>query len=277
MGAFGTSRRFAIAIALSAAVSTVARARDCKLVEIASLPIGTDRAGEITVPVTINSKPEQMAVKMDSWIGAVTQKLADTLELRVHSFDEASIRNPTLRLNPIYMENGERAKHVTQIALLTIGAERVTDTDFIVYPSQSDDDGSVAGLIGHDILGYFDLDFDFAGNKLNLFSPDHCEGKVVYWATAYTDAPMTKAGGSTEVAMTLDGHDVNATIETGATTTSMTFAEASAAFGISQQSPRRDHHDRRHRRSAAFALSIPLQATGAVRNCRKKSSDRSRS
>ncbi len=27
----------------------------------------------------------------------------------------------------------------------------------------------------------YDVDFDFAVGKFNLFSKDHCDGQVVYW------------------------------------------------------------------------------------------------
>ncbi len=39
----------------------------------------------------------------------------------------------------------------------------------------------VVGVIGTDLLGKFDVDLDIAHKKLNLFSPDHCKGQVVYW------------------------------------------------------------------------------------------------
>src|SRR6202044_3825356 len=95
----------------------------------------------------------------------------------------------------IYLGNGEHAKSITKIAALDIGPVHVTYTEFIIAPSISDEGGNVAGVIGYDILKHFDLDFDFGSDQLNLFSPDHCEGKVVYWSPTYTDAPVAVTPG----------------------------------------------------------------------------------
>ncbi len=39
------------------------------------------------------------------------------------------------------------------------------------------------GILGSEMLRNVDVDFDFSANKVNLFSPDHCAGNVVYWQT----------------------------------------------------------------------------------------------
>ena len=30
----------------------------------------------------------------------------------------------------------------------------------------------------------YDLDLDYAGGKVSYFTPDHCDGHVVYWTTS---------------------------------------------------------------------------------------------
>jgi len=225
----------ASALALAA---VAARAEDCKLVRSSSLDLAISRSGHIVVPVTINDTPQNMLVEINSSFGEVTQKLVDTLGLKAQSLNHATSRNPILAIGPIYLGNGEHAKSAAEIASLVLGMEHVTYTDFIVNPHLSDEDGRVAGTIGHDIWSHFDLDFDFASGKLNLFSPDHCPGKVVYWASSYTDADARLSNtGALTVPMSLDGHDVDATLDPGSPETFMTLSEAHAAFGIDATSP----------------------------------------
>ena len=65
------------------------------------------------------------------------------------------------------------------------------------------------------MLQKFDADFDFGGNKLNLISQNHCEGKVVYWpATTTAVVPFAHdAAGHLTFPMTLDGRRVRAMLE----------------------------------------------------------------
>ncbi|HEX3674480.1 MAG TPA: hypothetical protein VHU87_09430 [Rhizomicrobium sp.] len=234
-----TTRPAALLFAAAALFANSAEAQDCKLTEMSSLPMGFTSGGHLSVPVTINGTAQNMIVEPGSPIGEVTQKLVDTLGLKVHSLSEATSRNPVMRYGPFYLGNGEHAKYMTQIESLTIGMERASYTEFIVNPYLSDDNGALAGALGFDIWNHFDLDFDFGAGKLNLFSPEHCAGKVVYWSpAAYVELSMSQTPtGAIGATMTLDGHDVDATLDVGSDTTIMTLPEARAAYGIDEHSP----------------------------------------
>jgi len=99
------------------------------------------------------------------------------------------------------------------------------------------------GLIGGDILSHYDVELNFVARKLNLFSPDHCEGKVIYWpATAGAIVPFSMrrpSAGDTDihVPITVDGKDLQAIIDTGAPVTAMGAAVAEKVFGITAASP----------------------------------------
>jgi hypothetical protein len=229
----------ALLFAAATLFAGAAAAQDCKLTEMSSLPMSFTASGHLTVPVTVNDMPQAMLVQPDSFIGEVTQKLVDTLTLKVHPLSEASSRNPVLRLGPIYLGNGEHAKYLTTIRSLVVGMEHASYTEFIVDPYMSDENGTLAGALGGDIWGHFDLDFDFAAGKLNLFSPDHCAGKVVYWSpAAYVEAPLNQTpDGAIAATMTLDGHDVDATLDVGSVDTRMTLQEAYTVYGINEHSP----------------------------------------
>ena len=84
-------------------------------------------------------------------------------------------------------------------------------------------------MLGADLLKLYDLDIDFASQKLSLFSQDHCPGKVVYWpASAVSVIPIhVEYSGHIIVPVSLDAHPIDALLDTGASGTilSMEFAE----------------------------------------------------
>ena len=203
-----------------------------------SLDMEATRSGLIAVPVTINGTPQNMIVSPNAFMGDVSQKLVDTLDLKVLALKDANSTNPAFRYGPIYFGNGEHAKGVTRIASVVVGMENIAYTEFLINPYRPDEDGKIAGALGYDVWQHFDLDFDFANGKLNLFSPDHCPGKVVYWAGSYTDADTRSAGGGgIGVTMSLDGHDVDSTLDVASPVTTMTLTAARTAFGIDENSP----------------------------------------
>ncbi len=215
--------------AAAAIFATRAHAADCQLQRIASLTMDFGRDGELLVPTTIGTTPLRMAIATGSSIGDISTKTVDDLHLGIHDIPQST---------PMYESNGQRPRYVTVLKSLKLGMQEVTNTIFIVSPA-SDYDPDSAGLIGYDVLKHFDLDFDFGGNTLNLFSKEHCAGKVVYWTQQPSvDAPIhiTKMG-TIGVTMTLDGHDVDTAIETDSPTTEMTLTESRAIFGIDEKSP----------------------------------------
>jgi hypothetical protein len=84
-----------------------------------------------------------------------------------------------------------------------------------------------------------DLELDFAGRKLGLFSPDHCAGQVVYWpATAIAAVPMRVAGlGHIIIPVTLDGKNMDALLDTGASDSILNLRVAQSRFDIRPDSP----------------------------------------
>jgi hypothetical protein len=88
----------------------------------------------------------------------------------------------------------------------------------------------------------YDVEMDFAGRKLNYFLTDHCDGRVIYWPAAkvaaipyrgwdnYRDTHMT-------LPVTIDGHQITATIDTGATGTTLNEDTAHALFNLTADSP----------------------------------------
>jgi hypothetical protein len=104
---------------------------------------------------------------------------------------------------------------------------------------------AVAGVLANDLMAAFDVEMDFAGGKLKYFLADHCEGQGVYWpATAVAVVPYSsqKMGSNRpdshlQVPVTLDGHSLDATIDTGSPRSTISAYAAGYIFHVTADSP----------------------------------------
>ncbi|HTQ15587.1 MAG TPA: retropepsin-like aspartic protease [Rhizomicrobium sp.] len=221
-------KAFIAGIAMAAAAGA-AQAQDCTLKEIVSLPMQQPATERVIVPVTIDDTPRVMIVDTGAPLGILDATVADELGIKRRAIP------PGYDFLDI---NGGRAKEFATVPSLKIGPEEAKRTDFLVEQWSGDLPEHFAGTLGGDILRNFDADFDFAAGKLNLFSQDHCDGKVVYWAKSYTDADFQLVrDGNIELTMSLDGHDVDAVLDTGSPTTIVNESFVKSALGVDTSSP----------------------------------------
>jgi len=93
------------------------------------------------------------------------------------------------------------------------------------------------GILAADYMGNYDVELDFAGGKMNYFSREHCEGKVVYWpAAGVAVVPMRFWDHHLNLDVMLDGKPVRAVIDTGAPDTTLIAPEAKRLFGLTAES-----------------------------------------
>jgi predicted aspartyl protease len=108
-----------------------------------------------------------------------------------------------------------------------VGHMRGTSVQMQVTPTQLD------GIFGLDGWSAVDLDVDFGTDKLNMFSADHCPGKIQYWSASVLAAvPMKYVDRRLMIHVMLDGHEETAQIDTGSSGTTLTIDEAKRAFGL---------------------------------------------
>src|SRR5215467_12086098 len=198
------------ALAALIALSSPAGAETCSLGLMASLDMTIGKNGLPIVPVTINGTNYNFAVDTAGVFSKISGDLAQKLGLR---------QAPTGM--EIYSVSGMVHANSVDVASLKLGAVEAKHSHLMVgSPMNMSDDGD--GILAGDLLTSFDAEFDFAKGKLNLFSQDHCPGKVVYWTqSGFAEIPFHLANGPIatndhiDFQMTLDGHDLSTELDTG--------------------------------------------------------------
>jgi hypothetical protein len=197
--------RIAVACLAFALAATSAGADDCQLKMFASLDV-VESGGGLIVPVTLQGQPGgYMTLDLDGIATGVTEDVARKFDLRRDSIPQ----NVWINID------GQPIHQRAEINIQLGGSKG--DANVAIIPKYPSTDPRVVGILAMDVLNQFDIELDLAHGKLNLFSPDHCKGQVVYWTkTAPVAAvPMTLRGRMEFVVpMQLDGKDVAAEIST---------------------------------------------------------------
>jgi predicted aspartyl protease len=209
-----------------------ALADDCKqLAIVTSVDLQTDKDHDaVFAPVTLDGKNELLQVDTGANLSEISKDVADDLGLD---------REP---VNVAVIDVSGRASNLAgRVKSFAMGNLHASNVDFMLPKDNPFGEGNkeIAGLLGADILSNYDVEIDFGADKLSLLSPDHCPGKVIYWpATAAAVVPIqiTKDGDIT-FPVTLDGHPVNATLDTGAYHTVVNLGFAENTFGINATTP----------------------------------------
>ena len=201
------------------------------IVSLPMTPLGP--ANVVTVPITIGDRQMPFLVDTGGVISMVTRRTVRELNL-----------SPTKTNQVLTGVSGAYSDEMVRLPALTIGNLRLQDGAyfFIAPGDDSPNDTRPApygGILAPEMLQKFDADFDFAGNKLNLISQNHCDGKVVYWSAPTTAVvPFTlDPAGHIRFPMTLDGKRVRAMMDTGATRTNLNLNIARRTFGINTTDP----------------------------------------
>ena len=95
-------------------------------------------------------------------------------------------------------------------------------------------DGRMTG----DFFAKYDIEFDFAGKKLTFLSATNCtEKEIVHWpATVVATVPMTISGSKMKVPVTVQGHTIDAVIDTGFAHTVMR-RDIAESLGLKAEAP----------------------------------------
>ncbi len=222
--------RFRIAIAAASAALLFAApslaADDCHLYRLTSIDMTLDSEGGVNVPMSVSGKDVNVLVDT----GGIYSMLTDSF------VTELGLHKESLMRARFIMFGGKTINQFVSAKDIKLGKLSGSRTEFLVMPDGRLPQGT-GGTLAPDVLNNYDVDFDFANAKFNLFSQDHCEGKVVYWADDYAIVDFRRdMNGHIQVPVKLDGQDVKAGIDTGSSRSFMALETAEDLFNIDLKS-----------------------------------------
>jgi len=228
-----TMRRAGIAFLLAwlaTSAATAAEPASCALKLVNSIPLTMAGGGvRPLVPVVINGTEKKFLLDTGGYATQITAAAAQQLKLPSTESD--------IKLLDLY---GNASTMAAKVDTLMLGRLQDKNTILPIMPGSSSkdvgDEPLFVGLLAADYMGKYDVELDFSGGKINYFSADHCPGKVVYWpAAAVAVVPMRFPDHHVILDVNLDGHPQRAILDTGATRTTISMAEAKRVFDITAE------------------------------------------
>jgi predicted aspartyl protease len=218
-----------LSCSLAAAIPcTTAQAADCKTLQIInSIKLESRNNGtQFVVPATVDGMDLKFILDSGSGFTTLTRKVAQALSLPE--------TRSGLHMNNMY--GGGSNSKVTAKSI-DIGVQHGSDFTFQIDTFSNL--GDLAGLLSPSMFRkYGDVDLDFAAARLNIFSRDHCEGKVAYWPERpLAVVPFTLKSGHINIDVTVDGFPLTAIVDTGATDTVVSATTAEFELKLSPGSP----------------------------------------
>ena len=196
-------------------------------------------AGVPIITAMIGDKPVALLVDTGGSMSSLTKRAVRELNLLTGEYINRDGTITTLK-----DVAGRTEALQTRLPSITLGRLRQEGVWFMVLPGEDTGGPDLevfGGILGSEMLRNVDVDFDFAANKVNLFSPDHCAGNVVYWQTANVPVavvPFTLSStGHIIFRMELDGRRVNTMLDTGFSTTTLNLETARRVFRIDVNAP----------------------------------------
>lgn len=178
--------------------------------------------GVFTIPIQIGGIEKQFLFDTGGYFTQVAPATADELKLkRRQSYVE------------LYGTDGSKSREMVTVPMFAVGPVHGSNYEIPVAT-----DNSFAGIFTPIGFTTMDFDVDFAARKLSLFSSDHCDGKVIYWPfKAFAAVPVTvREDNHLTIPVTVDGHQLTAIIDTGATTSTVRLDVAKYVFGLKPDS-----------------------------------------
>jgi tetratricopeptide (TPR) repeat protein len=215
------------ALWLAAAAATPAAA-DCTLQKYGDLPIQMIDFRPV-VQASINGQPVRLFIDTGSFWGTLSPATAHRLGLQVRYADYAV---PVRGATGISQAG---VTHVTDFALADV--YRTTSVDFLVAEHEL----GVDGIVGQNLMGGADVEYDLANGVARLFQPHGCEhANLAYWAPSGAETmaidPIQLPQNAIRGTAVLNGVKIKVMFDTGAPRSVLTLRAARRA-GIQVDGP----------------------------------------
>lgn len=234
----------------AAGVPAQAADKDCKLIQITSVEMTEMDNGLWSVPMTLNGKVAQMMFDTGGGIRALRSEVVDELgiprcqgDIQMYDVKSAISRDQVKVPDVVFAWAKMPDGMVFTIMAGASRAERSADErgESADQPRINDPRAgrSFDGILTPDVFFQkADIELDFSGKRLVLFSNDHCKGKVVYWpAPALAAVPFRFLNNHITFDAQLDGQTVRAVLDTGASINTVNLGLVQRVFDVDVNAP----------------------------------------
>lgn len=219
-------RRIAMAAALVLAPSGAQAAADttCQVSKLLELKITMEGLGPMTT-VGINGHDERFMVDSGAFFSSISSGKAAELGLHLQPLSNGFV---------VKGVGGEMHPSLAVVKTVDLVGVPLRNINFIVGGGEV---GNGAGLLGQNVLGIGDVEYDLAHGAIRLLRAKDCKGAVpAYWSAGRTVSTVTIDARSVEHphtigTVTVNGVKMRAVFDTGAGRSVMSLA-AAAKLGL---------------------------------------------
>jgi hypothetical protein len=198
-----------------------------------------DGVGHAYIPLVID-KPRRMVIDTGGARSVLYASVVEELKLPTMDADEVARKNP-YKIGQMVGFAGDESNTVAIAPSISFGSVKFDNPTFAVLADPRKPplaDNEIAGYLGPSHLMTFDIEFDFAARRFNLYSQNHCPLHAAYWAPWYRAVGfLPTTSGHIEIQMILDGQVVMATLDSGAPVSSIDAKAAYRLFHLDKKSP----------------------------------------
>ena len=187
----------------------------------------------MVVPVLLDGVEKGMIFDTGADTTQLSRAAAEELKLNIHRARDrmhAEARDVS----------GNISTSAATVHSLSFGKVQLEDIELHLWPDPEFGRTTpfLAGVLSRDLLFDYDVDVDFGTGILKLFSKDHCFGAIDYWhPPAIAAMRIAIRDGHVHIPVSLDGHALDAVIDTGSQYTILSLPVARRLFGLSPDSP----------------------------------------
>ncbi|CAN7443335.1 retroviral-like aspartic protease family protein [Phenylobacterium sp. LjRoot219] len=170
------------ATALPSVAAAKAPPKGCTLARLAELHVTMNGASPI-IEGTINGQPARFIVDTGAFFSLVTPRAAEKFKLK-----------PVALPDGFYLQGavGRTAVRAGKADEFGFGKSKFTKVDFLIA---GDTLGEADGLLGQNILGQLDVEYDLANGVIRMFKAEGCDNAALaYWAgeTPFSIVPIAR-------------------------------------------------------------------------------------
>jgi tetratricopeptide (TPR) repeat protein len=215
------------AAAIGVLLAASAAQAGCALNDVAALAV-TMIGPRPTVHASIDGKDAVFLVDTGAFASVISPEAADRRHLRVHGGGAIGVKGI----------GGAAYAQTTRVEEFKLGGAPFYDMRFLVVNGAGRD---VAGVLGQDILGAMDVEYDFANGVMRLIRPKGCGAADIlsYWTdrpSILPTQPSPPFSGQVRAVGEINGRKIRVGLDSGSTYSGMTL-KAAARAGVSPGSP----------------------------------------